>query len=467
MDVEAIPTAAHQAAEKAHMEPRSLAGTAKQLFTTVGQAVIPSWLLPGQKKALASQKVRRTAYIDGVRGLVSILVFVRHFSLPWYPHLDYGYGYQGYNGFLRLPPFRLLFSGPSVPIFFIVSGYVLSAKSLKLSRKLDREGLLLSFSSTVFRRPLRLFFTPIISTFLVMLLAEAGYFSFPYTDMPGRQPVHPTRHDSIVTQTSRWLAFVTSELINPWQWDIPRLEYGPHLWTLPVSFKGSIVVFMATVAIIRIKTTLRIPFLVASIGYAVSQRRWDMALFLAGMVLCERDLQKDGSALRLLSDPEPSTAGLWRILKVVRLLAGLYIGSFPRYNHHGVCSTGYQIFCNITPNYRYWHGLGAFLILESIDGEKDWQWMLNNSVSQYLGKISFAVYIVHEPLLHLFGFFTVPFFRSVTGTGSTVQSQAGVFLGLAVTGVVLVWIGDLFHRHVEVPCGRLANWLEHKFFAAL
>jgi hypothetical protein len=79
-----------------------------------------------------------TVYVDGLRGLFSFLVFVRHFLTPWEKDLDTGYAQGGNDqnrGILKLPIVRLTFSGPTVPIFFIVSGFVISYKPLKLIRK--------------------------------------------------------------------------------------------------------------------------------------------------------------------------------------------------------------------------------------------------------------------------------------------------------------------------------------------
>src|ERR1700761_8285702 len=55
-----------------------------------------------------------TLYLNGFRGVMAFLIFVRHFSLPWQLDLDYGFG-QGasHTSLLRLPPLRLLYAGPN------------------------------------------------------------------------------------------------------------------------------------------------------------------------------------------------------------------------------------------------------------------------------------------------------------------------------------------------------------------
>ncbi|KAK1751043.1 acyltransferase 3 [Echria macrotheca] len=440
-------------------------------------ALLPSWAraqLEPQASPLVKEvpKARHTssAYMDGLRGLVAVLVFVRHFTLPWQDHIDYGYGYQDkYYGVLRLPYLRLLYAGPLVPVFFIISGYVLSAKTIRHSRAstCSHDALFISLSGSVFRRALRLFPPPIISTFLVMILTHLGLFSFDYAAMPGRQPVHAEALGTFTAQLSHWTSFVGNELVNPWRWDVPRLVYGPHLWTIPMSFKGSAVTFLTCLMLARARPNIRLALLCAAIAYALSRGRWDMAPFLGGILLCELDTRRTPHPVTQSNSDEniektkPTNKFFLRALPLVTLLPSLYLASFPRSNALGKnCVPGYVIFCTTTPNYRYWHAVSAFLILFSLSHSPTLQRPFTSPLAQYLGRISFSMYLVHEPLLHVFGFYTVPFFWGVTGTGSGWRYQAGFAMGMVMTGFVLVWVADLFRGWVEVPCGRAARWVE-------
>ncbi|KAI1842113.1 hypothetical protein JX266_011646 [Neoarthrinium moseri] len=435
----------------------------------VAEALVPSWLRQRPNEHQPAKGSLPTAYLDGLRGIVALLVFIRHFSLPWQQHVDYGYGHEGYNGFLRLPFLRLAFSGPLTPVFFIVSGYVLSAKSLELSRKKAWEPLALALAASTFRRALRLFLTPVLSTFMVMVLVHFNCFSFPYGHMPGKQPVHPIALGSFRAQFLQWGEFVMNELTNPWRWDIPKLEYGPHLWTIPVSFKGSLVVFLACLALIRTKGVTRLGLLMLGISSALLHARWDMAPFLGGMLLCELDI-RDTERLNRLKDLNRAVPQSHRILRrafgLTCFIFGLYLGSFPRANHMGTaCVTGYQWSCLITSNYRYWHCISAFLIMFGISRDKMLQWPMKTAVALYLGNVSFSVYIIHEPFLHLFAFHLVPFFRRWTGDASEVRRQAGFLVAMLFSAFWLFWLADLFKRHIEERCARLAGWVETKILS--
>lgn len=70
-----------------------------------------SWLQSDSTyRSTSTKNIHTTSYLDGLRGLISLLVFVRHFSLPWQQHMDYGYGYENYYGILRLPFLRLMYT---------------------------------------------------------------------------------------------------------------------------------------------------------------------------------------------------------------------------------------------------------------------------------------------------------------------------------------------------------------------
>ncbi|KAL6693406.1 acyltransferase 3 [Trichoderma pleuroticola] len=416
----------------------------------LGLFLLPSWLqYESTYRPAPTKNIHTTSYLDGLRGLISILVF----------HMDYGYGYENYDGILRLPFLRLMYAGPLVPMFFIVSGFVLSLKTFKLAQVAAHESLFLSLSKSIFRRAIRLFSPPIITTFFVMVLAQLGRFSFPYSDIPGRKPVHPVAESSFWLQFLHWTNFVTDELVNPWRWDVPRLEYGPHLWTIPISYKGSLVVFLLCLLLSRVRPNVRLCILCGQMAYATMQGRWDMAPFLAGMVLSQLNLCHSTVMLFQSKNTKNRHLGYVKDMRdFLLLLSGLYIGSFPRHNQVTDCVLGYRFLCSITPNYRYWHDIAAFNIIWALSRQKHLQVPLSSATAQYFGKISFSMYLI------IFGYFTVPFFWKFTGTDSIFHYQLGFGLGMLVTGVVLIWLSDIFKTAVEDTCESFTAWVEKVCF---
>ena len=117
-------------------------------------------LRPGSPKKL----LRRTAWLDGLRGFAAFLVFLHHNQL-WAHDLhgnsvfENSFGYQGRHYFAALPFIRHFFSGGhfAVAIFFVISGYVLSVKSLSSIQRGQHLVSADSIGSALFRRWIRLY----------------------------------------------------------------------------------------------------------------------------------------------------------------------------------------------------------------------------------------------------------------------------------------------------------------------
>lgn len=120
---------------KLDTEPSSLARATKWC----GETIRPSFL--GDISPTSSR--RRTAYLDGMRGFAAFLVYWGHHEL-WARDseavLENAYGYDSQYYFVCLPGIRIFFSGGhlAVTIFFVLSGYVLSAKPLALIQTGDQ-----------------------------------------------------------------------------------------------------------------------------------------------------------------------------------------------------------------------------------------------------------------------------------------------------------------------------------------
>lgn len=397
-----------------------------------------------------------TSYLNGFRGVMALLVFVRHFSLPWQPDLDYGFG-QGENhtGLFRLPPLRILYAGPNVPVFLIVSGYVMSLKPLKLLRADQKEVFLKSMVSSVFRRAIRIFPPPILSSFVFMLAVHFRIFEFQYDTMDRFIPHHPVRLTTFFEQMKDWLQFVFDDLTNPWSWKTPRSVYGAHLWTIGLQFRSSMVLYLVLTGLASTRKHARQAILATLFAYCMFCGRWDVALYLSGMFMAgtetgdrsKSDLDVTGSLD--LEEARPTlrpVVKLWsRIHWFGIILAGLYLSSYPR-ARDGVGAPGYKMLYSITPYYPYWHGCGALLLVWGLMRSKSAQIPFNCSFSRYLGEISFSLYIVHEPLLHVLGYSMVNTAWSITGKETSFQYQLGFFLALIVTTpIVLVSRNDFLH----------------------
>lgn len=181
-------------------------------FTRVGLFLLPSFV----QGRLASQharpeKLTPTSYLDGMRGLAALFVFFCHYFYQAYRIADgWGAGSDNYS-LLKLPLIRLFYQGPpAVCLFFVISGYALSYKPLKLIRNAQFDNFSANMSSMTFRRFIRLYTPPLISTLMVVMMLRLGVyewtrdFASDRTYMRNVAEPHPDRLESTPKQLVHW-----------------------------------------------------------------------------------------------------------------------------------------------------------------------------------------------------------------------------------------------------------------------
>ncbi|KAL2814313.1 acyltransferase family-domain-containing protein [Aspergillus granulosus] len=465
-------------------------------FTKLGIVITPSYLqhLVGGRPP-PQTKLHAIAALDGLRGWACLLVFNFHFLFTYTWKVAVGWGFHQDNFyFFQLPIIHVLVSGHiMVAIFFVISGYVLSYKPLKLIRSRAWDETFVTLASSTFRRALRLYVPSIVGILLVLIAVRIGAYNYSQKvlfeghTIRGTNEQHPPiMVKSLTKQLWDWYATV-ARLLDPFDWALYYNNYNPHLWTIPVEFRSSIVLFLTILATSRVKTAVRISLVSMLVWFCMRYGRWDVVLFLSGMLMAEADLiqglwEKPSSAEEELKEKHGwsshTTPSISRPPKTFRLLSpkrwialfilGLYLGSTP--------NTGYKFTpffmwtWHITPKtypepHRFPQTLGAIMIVYSINHSKDIQKLFVNPVSQYLGKISFAFYIVHGPILHSLGYSLMPNIWRITGKETNFQYCLGFFIGWAICLPISLWAGDLFWRLVDIPSVSLARWIEGKVLA--
>ncbi|KAJ9652343.1 hypothetical protein H2198_008382 [Neophaeococcomyces mojaviensis] len=432
------------------------------------------------------EKLHNTAYLDGMRGLAAFAVFLCHLSYgTWDITHVYGAGEPGEKSentyLLQLPIVRLFYCGPPmVAIFFVISGYALSCKPLKQMRSRDFDGLMTTLASSVFRRALRLFLPCFISTFLVACLAQLGIYKvtedFAY-DMRAVHEDHPWTAPDAITQLLDWMHKML-DFVNLFDWSLysGSIDLDRHLWTIPVEMRCSMALFLTHVLVARMSSRRRILTMGFLIGWATYWNRWEWAPFLAGCVLAELDLREAAKEDTLsLGDVQESKtlakihSFWWKYVCWVTFVAGLYLASYPDADGH--ITPGYVTLTSMIPErytekHRFWANIGAVMIVWSASNLELIRRIFTSSPLQWLGKISFPLYILHGPVIHTFGYMAMDkTWESIGGYDDFERFKQGyVFAALLIVAVTL-WVSDIFLRVVDTRCVRFARWLEGRFFA--
>lgn len=188
-----------------------------------------SWGSDPDNTASTPKREGQTEYLDGVRGVASLIVFIFHWSDRVYPSISTGWGYKENYSPLLLPYIRLLHSGPGmVAIFFVISGFVLSHRFIQRMHRREYSRMHSGLSSIIFRRAIRLFLPSCASSVIVFICVSMGAIK-----IPKQFNGHPFYHG--FPAFADFLDVVT----NPWDWETILGFYNPQLWTISSEFRGS------------------------------------------------------------------------------------------------------------------------------------------------------------------------------------------------------------------------------------
>lgn len=469
--------------------------TASRFIKKVALAFLPN---PVQRRLAPhlhrSPRLHPTSYLDGLRGIASFIVFVHHFTNWVNPYLAY-YGVDTEkrpSSLVQLPFVRVIYSGrPMVHVFFVISGFVLSRKPLRLARAHKYDDLHKTLSSSVFRRGIRLYLPAAVSTFFVLLLSSAGW-------APHRV------NGGLLAQVGDWTSFMF-DMTKPWQWDvIQNLRYDLHTWTLPVEMIMSMLLFVTLTGLSRCKVPIRLGMMIMIMLYCFRSGRWAAVEFLGGAFIAEVDLIQDERAVKAgnvqptspeeqfdadhlnptgssstspAERPKPATwTGLGRSVHWwSQLIIALWICGWP--NHDVEKAPGLGWLANHAPEPYFslgeerwvdwraapWYILASLQIVLACQQLPSLQMFLNTGPVQYLASISFALYLMHGPLFESIGGRIMrPILHSVTN-----MNEAGAWelffvwiAGLFALGIPCLWAADLFWRFIDRPCVDFARWME-------
>src|ERR1700753_316048 len=114
-------------------------------------------------------------------------------------------------------------------------------------------------------------------------------------------------------------------------------------------------------------------------------------------------------------------------------------------------------------NWRFMHCIGGVMAVYAVSSTRTHMLrsIFDNWYARYLGNISYALYLVHGPVVHMLGFWLVPWFwdnvtRSADGELSLWRKELGFGFAFVIVTAVTIWAADLFWRGVDVKCVQLA-----------
>ncbi|CAD0105783.1 unnamed protein product [Aureobasidium uvarum] len=370
-------------------------------------ATIPA-LHSEKEKKLPKSELHRTAYLDGLRGFAALLVFSLHHQVWGHSGtggefvLENAFGWNGIYQLVCFPGLRILFSGGhlAVAVFFVISGYVLSVKPLTLLQAGDMAKMSENLASALFRRWLRLYI-PVAGTTFAWLTCWHMF------DIRSSNPISQLPEPTYLGEVWKWYCDFKnySFVFQGEAWN----AYNDHTWSIPMEFRGSIVVYTALLAMSGCRRNSRLLCELALLYYFLYiVDGWYCALFVAGMILCDLDLLASRGQLprRIYALKKHKTE-----IAYLALLIGLYLGGVPSISNniqHLRNSPGWYLLSFLKPQafwdfrwfFRFW---AAVCVIASVPHIHWLKKFFETRFCQYLGRVSFGFYLVHGPVLWTLG----------------------------------------------------------------
>lgn len=433
-------------------------------------ALLPSFIAQFFKSDRTPRKLHPTSFLDGLRGCAAFIVSYFHFIGATERWLLPSYGLNGDemgSNFLQLPFIRVLFNGRvMVHIFMVISGYVLSCKAIKLvrsNRQSEADDVVISL---IFRRPLRLFLPCIAGLVLVDAEAWLGWQNWQAPD---------TIWGKIMN-----IGTNAAHLIWSWDWDREYSWLLNQLWTIPVEFACSMMLFVVLLGTSRLRSGIRIGLVTMLAIYSHACMHWCPFEFMAGMLIAEVELviaersrnmgpQIEAASLEKQTRAKSAATILYNSFWTTIFIAALFLAGYPQENAD--ISWGFSYIVPFTPRIYleagdvlpsyFWFSISAVMIVVSLFRVPFLRKPFETGFAQYLGDVSYSVYIVHySKVLMLTNWITGKAHAIVGETDWQIKRDFVVILEVIMLMVVVIWQADLFWRFVDKPTVAFARRAE-------
>lgn len=384
-------------------------------------------------------KTNNIIALDGLRGVAAIFVIFSHITLLLFPYLHMGSSFdpspRPWERALLDSPFTFFYKGTSaVMLFFVMSGFVLSYSSV-------RKGTMNNWSillKTIIKRYFRLNIPVACSIIFCVTLMMLGFFTAnlvgPRNDLYN---AYTAPLDGIAAITD---AFYGSIILG-------NGKFNYVLWTINIEFFGSLMVYFLLAGFGRNISLLRmVTAAIAAYGiHSGTPFVWGIGLFASGVFLATFDVVAGGSAKR-------------KILSCIVLVAGIYLYGFNSesksyvYISH-LLDYANQNGMNLTEGFIV-SIIGTILIMSCFLISTSPLKLMESALFQWLGRLSFSVYLTHSIILAVVAPFIIERFswslHSVAICAIVVTS-----LTLAVSSLFSKYIDQVAIRH----SGLIATWI--------
>ncbi|KAF2816198.1 uncharacterized protein BDZ99DRAFT_406765, partial [Mytilinidion resinicola] len=430
---------------------------------------------------MGRESARSVKWVEGLRGIASVLVIVTHLARAF----DYRLFWPKDNAdttprLLQYPIIRVPWQGRiGVPIFAFLTGFVCALKPLKLSQAGNPYAAYEAIAKSAFRRPPRLILPATIALLISWTFTVFGGYR-----AASRCDSYWVRFDSPIQEETLWLEFVRLFDTIRSTWTTNENIYDRHQWAMLRLLVGAFHVYITLAATMAMRLRYRIAVYVGMILYwwqdaSQMTETFGVQLYF-GMLIS--DLSQQSAIQTFISSHRRA---LNYLAAPILITCGLYFASYPQ--EHQEWEPWSEYLQSLTPYFipervhlgehgRRFTAIGTDLCIVGVFLSPAARLALEHRWLMWLGRHSFAVYLIHGTILRTLGVWIVygisgePWHQAVEGEKQYwLQKRGGapvVWVSM-VTFVTLTYAGAwLWMRYVDEACARATQWLEAKVFAS-
>lgn len=353
----------------------------------------------------------RMKYLDGVRGLMAVIVLIHHFVIVFYPefyYVDYGHPFaqSSWAAFVN--------GNVGVQYFFMLSGFLVV---IKYSKKTATIG---SVTKSIIRRYFRLLQIVFVGTFLAFFLMKTGA-------MTHLEIAHCLKSEETLLQYNNF---------NPSFWDALKVclidtflkgnRYDGPLWTIRYEIKAYIILsLLMIVKKSRNKFYYKIIYYCLLVGVGVYFVNAPIVASFGGAIL--------GELWLLYNSIDEKKTKLIYIYKIVAGLVGLFFATIPQK------TAGIHYLLDLVPggSNNTKRAFGVFLLFSVLLISPVLQHFFERGIFIFLGRISDMLYAIHWPVILSLG---CTIFYSLVNTADYYISTAIAFGAVVAVSVCLSYI---------------------------
>lgn len=370
----------------------------------------------------------RVGHLDGLRGLAALLVVITHYVQTFVPGVFNPEPsiQHGYETFFATTPLNIVLNGHFwVAVFFVLSGYVLCLPG----RSDPSARWALSSAAKRFPRLMLPAFASAVFAWVVGAITKGKYLAV----------VYPTTLSLMTNQYadvgSFWPAVLRDGIGFFY---IGYSPINPVLWTLSIELIGSLFVM--------------------GIVWLIPEFKRRLVACLAVVVLVAGHYWFPAFALGIIAAEIMSRVTFTGPLKALTILVctflAIWMGSYPYY---GIME-GVWRFLPVVPgnNFDFYSSLGAFFAVMAVSISLTAKSLLSTKAFRYLGDISFAIYLIHFPLLTCIATYFVHI-------ALRYFSYWNALMVAAIPTLIVVWLSaEVFRRAIDLPSIRASRWAGKK-----